>query len=212
MLECALTHRSASRDNNERLEFLGDSILEFVIADSLYQKYPNLREGKLSRLRSNLVRGDTLVVLANRFEIGNSLLLGQGERSNGGALRESILSDAFEAIVGAVYLDAGLDKCQELILIWFEDFFEKLNPDDINKDPKTELQEWLQARKFTLPEYNVVKTTGDEHSREFTVSCSVSALDELIIAIGKSRRKGEQQAATNALKILKKGQYDTSCV
>lgn len=198
LLEQALTHRSYSAHHNERLEFLGDSILSFVIAHSLYQKFPKTREGDLSRMRSSLVRGETLATIARQFELGDFLSLGPGELKSGGFRRESILEDAIEAIIGAVYLDAGIDVCQDLILSWFEERLSEIKPGLEQKDPKTQLQEYLQGRKLPLPNYTVIATYGQAHNQEFTVSCEVVDMQP-VVAKGTSRRKAEQKAAKDIL-------------
>jgi ribonuclease-3 len=200
LLEEALTHRSFGGCNNERLEFLGDSILNLVIAAELFRSYPQASEGELSRLRASLVKGDTLAKLARDIGLGDYLRLGSGELKNGGFRRDSILSDALEAVFGAVYLDAGFEICRGLILRLYEDGLNRLPAIDELKDPKTRLQEYLQARQQALPVYSVLAVTGEAHAQSFTVECSV---DELrTVATGTSRRRAEQEAARQALALM----------
>jgi ribonuclease-3 len=198
----ALTHRSAKGEHNERLEFLGDSILGFVIAEALYQKFPKHDEGDLTRMRSSLVKGVTLAELARDFNLGECLILGPGELKSGGHRRESILEDAIEAIIGAIYLDSDLNTCKTLIIKWFNDRLQVIKPGNEQKDPKTRLQEFLQGRKIALPSYEVIDTTGQSHNQEFTVRCQTSIIDEVVIAKGTSRRKAEQQAAEQILQLI----------
>jgi ribonuclease-3 len=199
----ALTHRSAKGDHNERLEFLGDSILGFVIAQTLYDKFPKQNEGDLTRMRSSLVKGVTLAEIGKDFHLGEHLILGPGELKSGGQRRESILEDAVEAIIGAVYLDAGIDACKTLILNWFADRLAVIKPGSQQKDPKTQLQEYLQGRKIELPLYEVIKTTGQSHDQEFTVRCTTPEIDTAVVAKGTSRRKAEQGAAQQVLALIK---------
>lgn len=198
----ALTHRSAKGEHNERLEFLGDSILGFVIAQALYQQFPKHDEGDLTRMRSSLVKGVTLAELARDFNLGECLILGPGELKSGGHRRESILEDAIEAIIGAVYLDSDLNTCKELILKWFTHRLKIIKPGNEQKDPKTRLQEFLQSRKIALPSYEVIDTTGQSHNQQFTVRCQTSVIGEIVIAKGTSRRKAEQQAAQQILLLI----------
>ena len=202
LIELALTHRSRGNNNNERLEFLGDSIVNFVIAEALYHKFPNSKEGKLSRLRAGLVRGTTLAEIARDFDLGEFLLLGSGELKSGGYNRESILADVVEAIIGAIYLDAGMDRVQERILSWYASRLAGLQEDDNMKDAKTRLQEFLQKSKNRLPKYEVVEIFGQAHDQKFKVSCWVEKLPEVTVGIGSSRRHAEQAAAEKALKVL----------
>lgn len=201
-LQLALTHRSASGKHNERLEFLGDSILSFVIADALYHQFPKVDEGDMSRMRASLVRGNTLAELAREFELGEYLRLGPGELKSGGFRRESILSDTVEAIIGAVYLDTGLEAVRELILCWYQARLEEIRPGDRQKDPKTRLQEYLQGRRLPLPVYQVIQVRGEAHDQEFTIHCSVEGMAQPVVGVGSSRRKAEQAAADLALKQL----------
>lgn len=202
LLVQALTHRSAKGEHNERLEFLGDSILGFVIAEALYDKFPKHDEGDLTRMRSSLVKGVTLAEVARDFNLGECLILGPGELKSGGHRRESILEDAIEAIIGAVYLDSSVDRCKALILSWFDERLSSIKPGHEQKDPKTRLQEYLQGRKIPLPHYEVINTTGQSHNQEFTVRCQTSVIKEEVIARGTSRRKAEQAAAQQILILI----------
>ncbi|WP_111979114.1 ribonuclease III [Algibacillus agarilyticus] len=202
LLAQALTHRSAKGSHNERLEYLGDSILSFVIADALYRKFPTCAEGDLSRMRSTLVRGETLTKMASDFSIGEYLVLGPGEMKSGGHRRSSTLEDAIEAIIGAIYLDSNLMTTQQIILQWYKVQLDEIKPGQSQKDSKTRLQEWLQHRKHPLPDYNVDNISGKEHNQTFTVSCVVEALNETYVGTGTSRRKAEQNAARKALETL----------
>ncbi|MBF0470179.1 MAG: ribonuclease III [Gammaproteobacteria bacterium] len=205
LLEVALTHRSASGDNNERLEFLGDSILSLVISNALYLRFIQADEGQLSRLRASLVKGDNLAKMARHFNFGDYLILGPGELKSGGYRRSSILADSFEAVLGAIYLDGGLEVVEALILHHFEAQLQALNPSKTGKDPKTRLQEWLQARRLSLPLYEVVATQGVAHKQVFKVRCKVEGVDETIYSSSNSRRKAEQLAAEQALELLQHG-------
>lgn len=199
LVQLALTHRSKSGSNNERLEFLGDSILNFVIAEELFQRFAEAKEGKLSRLRSKIVKGVTLAEIAREKQLGDFLLLGSGELKSGGFRRESILADVVEALIGAMYLDAGMATTQKHILEWFASRLNQLSLSDPIKDPKTRLQEFQQANKLSLPKYEVVKVTGATNEQLFTVECSVPELSETVSATGGSRRAAEQQAASELL-------------
>jgi ribonuclease-3 len=198
LLELALTHRSAKGEHNERLEFLGDSILSLVIADALYHQFPKVQEGDLSRMRSTLVRGQTLAEIAKEFKLGEFLRLGPGELKSGGFRRESILADSVEAIIGAVYLDADTEVCREVVLSWYQQRLDEIQPGVGQKDPKTQLQEYLQGRKLPLPIYSVIATKGQAHNQEFTIACLVEGYKEFT-AKGTSRRKAEQTVAQIAL-------------
>ncbi len=198
----ALTHRSFAGRNNERLEFLGDAILNFVAGEALFERFPQAREGQLSRLRARLVKGETLAVLARGFELGEYLRLGSGELKSGGFRRESILADALEALIGAIYLDAGMDAARERVLDWLSGELDGLTLIDTNKDPKTRLQEFLQARACELPRYEVVDIQGEPHCRTFMVECQVALLNEKTLGQGGSRRIAEQVAAAAALIAL----------
>ena len=198
----ALTHRSAKGKHNERLEFLGDSILGFVIAEALYDKFPKQSEGELTRMRSSLVKGVTLAELGRDFELGQYLVLGPGELKSGGHRRESILEDAIEAIIGAVYLDSDLNTCKQLVLNWFANRLANIEPGSAQKDPKTRLQEYLQGRKIPLPTYEVIDLQGKSHNQQFTVKCTTEAVSESVISKGTSRRKAEQAAAAQILELI----------
>ena len=204
LLELAMTHRSYGGRNNERLEFLGDSIVNFVIAEDLFQRFPKAREGQLSRLRARLVKGQTLAELAREMEFGECLRLGSGEMKSGGHRRDSILADAVEAVIGAIYLDAGMETARTRVLSWFAERLEMINLQDTQKDPKTRLQEFLQSRQVPLPRYDVISVEGEAHAQTFTVECHVEVLDEHTQGIGSSRRHAEQQAAEHALAQLDK--------
>jgi ribonuclease-3 len=203
LLKRALTHRSFSSDHNERLEFLGDSVLGVVVADMLYRRLQKLPEGDLSRVRANLVKQDTLHQLAVSLGLPAVMLLGEGELRSGGQKRPSILADALEAVIGAVYLDAGFAAAQALVQRLYQAV--QINPDmeAIGKDPKTELQEWLQGRRMKLPSYRVVATLGAAHKQSFDVECEIPELNRAERGIGGSRRAAEQAAATAMLQILK---------
>lgn len=195
LLNIALTHRSASAKNNERMEFLGDAVLSFVIATQLFEQYPRVDEGELSRLRANLVNETVLAEMAAEFALGDYLQLGSGELKSGGARRKSILADAFEALIGAVYLDSDITRCQQIILKWFDARLK--NPEALTnlKDPKSLLQEYLQAKKMPLPEYQLISMTGNAHAQHFHVSCEVSGLKHKAEGVGSTRRGAEQMAA-----------------
>ncbi len=195
LLDRALSHRSVGSNNNERLEFLGDSILSYVISVELFQRFPEVDEGGLSRLRASLVKGDTLAELARQLSLGDYLRLGPGELKSGGFRRSSILADAFEALLGAIYLDSDIATVKGVILQQFEERLDAVNPATALKDPKTRLQEYLQSRQLPLPDYEVTQITGKAHAQTFTVSCRIDDLDKAVVAEGSSRRKAEQQAA-----------------
>ncbi len=203
LLMRALTHRSFSADHNERLEFLGDAVLGVVVADMLYQRLQNLPEGDLSRVRANLVKQDTLHRLSVSLGLPEVIRLGEGEMRSGGQKRPSILADVLEAVIGAVYLDAGFVAAQALVQRLYQAV--EINPamDAIGKDPKTELQEWLQGRKLKLPAYRVVATLGAAHKQTFDVECEIPELNLSERGIGGSRRAGEQAAAIAMLHTLK---------
>lgn len=198
----ALTHRSYGNQNNERLEFLGDSIVNMVIAEHLYQHFEKAREGQLSRLRARMVKGVTLAEIGREFKLGQYLRLGSGELKSGGFRRESILADAIESIIGAIYLDSDFYTCREQVLRWFEQRLKRLDIQDTQKDPKTRLQEYLQSRQFPLPNYDVISVDGQAHNQTFHVSCALPSLDRKTSGTGSSRRIAEQEAARNALKQL----------
>ncbi|WP_343192359.1 ribonuclease III [Buchnera aphidicola (Formosaphis micheliae)] len=199
LLTQALTHRSANSKHNERLEFLGDSILSFVIANALYHYFPYVDEGDMSRMRATLVRGNTLAEIASEFDLGNYLQLGQGELKSGGFRRESILANTVEALIGSIFLDSDINTVEKLILTWYAKRLKKISPGDTQKDPKTRLQEYLQAKRLPLPTYLIEQVYGEAHNQEFTIHCAISGIIEYSIGIGASRRKAEQNAAQNAL-------------
>ncbi|MDP1664614.1 MAG: ribonuclease III [Methylobacter sp.] len=200
----ALTHRSASSNNNERLEFLGDSILGFVIAQKLYELFPGACEGVLSRLRASLVNQGSLAELARKHQIGDYLLLGSGELKSGGFRRDSILSDAVEAIIGGLYNDQGMDACQQWILQLFAEKLKSLSLDNWQKDPKTQLQELMQSKKMELPDYTLITMSGLAHEQTFKVKCTTSLIAESCTGTGNSRKKAEQSAAELMLELLNK--------
>ncbi|MEY3808110.1 MAG: hypothetical protein RI893_1086 [Pseudomonadota bacterium] len=200
----ALTHRSANSINNERLEFLGDSILGFVIAQKLYELFPAACEGVLSRLRASLVNQGSLAELARKHQVGDYLLLGSGELKSGGFRRDSILSDAVEAIIGALYNDQGIEVCQQWVLQLFAKKLQSLSLEDWQKDPKTQLQELMQSRKMELPEYAVLTMSGLAHEQTFKVKCTTAVVAESCVGTGNSRKKAEQSAAELMLELLNK--------
>lgn len=202
LLNRALTHRSAGNDNNERLEYLGDAVLGFIIAEALYERFPDASEGQLTRLRAGLVKRDTLAGLAKQANLGNHVVLGSGELKSGGWRRDSILANATEAIIGAVYLDAGMSACRQCVLNLYHDLLNDASPSKASKDAKTQLQEYLQARHLPLPSYRIVAESGEAHAREFTVECAVSTISAAIEARGKSKQIAEQSAAAEALRQL----------
>jgi ribonuclease-3 len=203
-LALALTHRSVSGSrNNERLEFLGDAILNFVIADFLFRQFPAEKEGRLSRLRASLVKQEALAVLARDLKLGDHLKLGPGELKSGGFRRESILADTVEAILGAIYRDCGdMRRCGELVLAWYGDRLDQVGQDAVIKDSKSRLQEFLQGRRFPLPVYTVVDIQGEAHNQFFHVTCQVPGLEAPTTGRGPSRRHAEQEAAAVALRQL----------
>lgn len=203
LLQQALTHRSHSTPHNERLEFLGDSILNFIIAAELYGRFARLREGELSRLRASLVREQSLHDIATRIALGDYLRLGEGELKSGGFRRPSILADSVEALIGAVYLDGGYEAARAVVLSLYGELLDTLDPSvTADKDPKTQLQEWLQSRKHPLPQYNVVATHGAAHDQRFEVECVIPALNVRTLGSGTSRRLAEQEAARRAHEVL----------
>ncbi len=201
LLEQALTHRSYKGQHNERLEFLGDAVLSLVIAEALFQAFPKTREGDLTRMRAALVKGITLAEIAQELDLSDYLRLGPGELKSGGYRRESILADALEAILGAIYLDSGMDACKERILHWFASRLKHITPGE-QKDSKTRLQEYLQGLRKPLPQYDVIATEGEAHQQLFTVRCTVPGMTPFV-ATGSSRRKAEQDAANMALEKIK---------
>lgn len=204
LIEDALTHRSFSASHNERLEFLGDGLLNFVMAEQLYRLFPLLPEGDLSRLRAQLVRQETLHQLALKLELGQCIRLGEGELRSGGKERPSILADALEAVFGAIYLDSGFETAKDVINRLYADLLSSLEPSKALKDPKTRLQEWLQGRKKNLPIYAVHETSGAAHEQLFRVSCEIASPKLQTLGTGASRRAAEQDAAKQALEVLEK--------
>ncbi|HEX5362974.1 MAG TPA: ribonuclease III [Gallionella sp.] len=204
LLERALTHRSSAPEHNERLEFLGDSVLGCVIAKHLYLSYPQLSEGDLTRLRSNLIKEETLAGLAQQLELGSYLQLGEGERKSGGFRRPSMLADAMEALFGAVLLDGGFEAAEKVVLSLFVPYLAQVDVQTLGKDAKTLLQEYLQARRIALPAYSIVEVQGDAHAQSFRVECAIPALKITTHGEGSSRRNAEQQAALSAYQQLGK--------
>ncbi|MCY4046211.1 MAG: ribonuclease III [Cellvibrionales bacterium] len=194
LFEQALTHRSFGRDNNERLEFIGDALLDLVIGASLFERFPDLAEGELSHLRSILVKGDTLAIIGLEIGLDKYIRLGLGEKKSGGAKRPSIIADAFEAFIGAIYLDGGFEASKAWVLSLFESRLAAINPNVNTKDAKTQLQEFLQAKKHPLPSYHLTKTQGKQHQQIFTIACRVEGEDP-VEATGTSKKLAEQNAA-----------------
>lgn len=203
LLQKALSHRSVGAENNERLEFLGDSILNFTAAEALFHKFPTAPEGDLSRLRALLVKGETLAEIAKELNLSDFLILGEGEMKSGGYRRSSILADSVEAIIGAIYLEASIDEAKRVILGFFDRRLDDLNLTECDKDPKSQLQEWLQARKKPLPSYTVTEISGESHCQEFTVSCETVVVDQVVAATASNRRQAEKLAASLMLELLR---------
>lgn len=203
LLRQALTHRSFAADNYEQFEFLGDSVLDCVISASLFQRFPTLREGELSRLRAMLVRQESLAAIALELELGNHVRLGEGEVRSGGARRPSILADALEAVIGAVFLDGGFDAARAVVERLYRPALERIDPENAGKDPKTALQEILQGRRLPLPRYRLLATRGEAHAQEFEVECELAELGIRSTGTGASRRIAEQQAAARAIAAIK---------
>ncbi len=202
LLQQSLTHRSFGANHNERLEFLGDSILNCIITQQLFEQFPELREGELSRVRASLVKGVTLAELARELGLAEHLRLGSGELKSGGRKRDSILADAFEALVGALYIDAGYAATEAFLLGVYAGRLAKLDSQTVEKDPKTQLQELLQGRQQSLPAYRVAATSGAAHAVRFVVACEISLLANAVQGEGSSRREAEQNAARTALERL----------
>lgn len=201
LLRRALTHRSHGAANNERLEFLGDSVVNCAVALELYHKFPDLTEGELSRLRANLVNQQSLAAVAQRFEFGGELLMGEGEVKSGGARRPSILADAVEAVVGAAFLDGGFEAARGMVRTLLGAAMDAIDPTTSGKDPKTLLQEHLQGRRMALPQYSVVATHGEAHEQLFEVECVIPELQIRSLGAGTSRRSAEQEAARHAYEL-----------
>lgn len=202
LLESALTHRSVRLENNERMEFLGDSIVNFLIAEALYNKFPTAREGKLSRIRASLVKGDTLAELAQELELGDFIRLGPGELKSGGHRRTSILADTMEALIGALYIDGGMTICKKKVISWFDERLNNVTLESNLKDPKTQLQEFLQGKRLSLPTYDIIKIVGSAHNQTFHIKCSVKGIKEASKGAGTSRRRAEQEAARALYTLL----------
>ena len=202
LLKQALTHRSVGKKNNERLEFLGDSVLGSIISRELYQRFPSIDEGQLSRLRSHMVRGQTLAKLAKQINLSEQLILGQGELKSGGFRRESIQADAFEAVLGAIFLDSDYLTVNKVILKLYKELLDEANPDDSHKDFKTQLQEALQKRGSDLPQYDLIKTSGKDHNAVFYVRCSLTNENIKVEKSSKSIKRAEQACAEVILEKL----------
>lgn len=202
LVERALTHRSLGTNNYERLEFLGDSVLEFTISAYLFEQFPKLSEGELTRLRASLVRKESLAQLARQLKLGRCLKLGIGELKSGGHDRDSILADAMEALFGAIYIDGGIEVARRIVLTLYDAMLQSVDPQTIQKDPKTRLQEYLQKRALPIPAYEVTNVTGVAHAQHFQVSCRVEGLDEKVEGKGRTRRAAEQDAASKVLELL----------
>ncbi len=204
LLEQALTHRSFSSNNNERLEFLGDAVLDMVVSEMLYCQFPTASEGDLSRLRAALVKGEALAEMARAIDLGDQLRLGSGELKSGGFRRDSILAGAYEAVIGAIYLDAGFAICQACLITWFGPLLESLSLADEHKDAKSRLQEYLQGRGESLPVYRLLTVSGEGHAQHFEVQCYLESQPGDYRGEASSRRKAEQAAAQIALYDLQK--------
>ena len=203
LLAQALTHRSAGAPHNERLEFLGDALVNLFVAEALYVRWPKADEGALTRARAELVRESALAPIARELELGGRLTLGPGEMKSGGHRRDSILADALEALVAAIYLDAGFEACRAAVMPWFEAAMEALPPPHkVGKDAKTRLQEWLQGRQKALPVYQLVDEAGEDHAKTFRVSCTLAQPELVTEGEGSSRRSAEQAAAEAALATI----------
>jgi ribonuclease-3 len=203
LLRQAFTHRSAGSPHNERLEFLGDALLNLIVAAQLYARWPGADEGAMTRARAELVRESTLAAMARSLDVGANLVLGPGEMKSGGHRRDSILADAVEAVIAAIYLDAGFDACRDAVVALFEPLLAALPPlHQLGKDAKTRLQEWLQARQLPLPGYALLGESGDEHDKLFRVACTLSQPPLAAEGEGSSRRAAEQRAAEAVLALL----------
>ncbi len=202
MLKEALTHRSHNAAHNERLEFLGDSVLNCVVAEELFRRFPKLAEGDLSRLRAGLVNKNVLYSVALSLDLGGAILLGEGELKSGGHRRPSILADALEALIGAVFVDGGFLAAQDMIRRLFDSQFEQVDPNSIAKDHKTRLQELLQSRKLSVPKYDILETSGEAHEQTFRVVCEIAGLKLRVTGCGASRKLAEQDAAAAAFRQI----------
>ena len=203
LLRLAVTHKSFGHKNNERIEFLGDSVLNYSISSEIFNNFSELSEGKLTRVRAKLVSKEYLYKIAKEMELGDYIILGSSEKCTGGHQRRSILADGLEAIFGAVYLDSNIDKAKSVIINLYKDKIALIVREGSDKDPKTELQEVLQAREHLLPKYKIIKKEGKPHEQKFHVSCDIPLLKDAIIAIASTRRKAEQKAAKQALELIK---------
>ncbi len=208
LLAQALTHRSHGAHHNERLEFVGDAVLNCVVAHALYERFPEVDEGDLSRVRASLVNRDTLAEIARRLGLSAAIIVGEGEQRSGGSERPSILADALEALYGAVFLDGGFEAARAVIDNTFGEVLSDADPAALGKDPKTRLQEWLQARRLPVPDYRIVAVDGEAHAQIFTFECSIAALGIATQGMGSSRRTAEQAAATSAFAIASVGARD----
>ena len=202
LIKLALTHRSAGANNNERLEFLGDALLDLLVGESLFQSHPDAKEGDLSRMRSAIVKKQALAEIGRSLDLGDYVALGGGELKSGGQARDSILADTVEALVAAVYLDGGIEPCTSLVAAWTLELVQQPEKQSV-KDAKTRLQELMQAQGAALPRYEVVSTSGDAHAQTFEVQCTVAGLQVPQQGIGRSKRAAEQQAAEKVLTILR---------
>ncbi len=195
LLQQALRHRSAGAPHNERLEFLGDSLVNLMVAESLFSHWPKADEGALTRARANLVRESSLAAIARRLEVGDNIVLGTGEMKTGGHRRDSILADTLEAVIAAIYLDSNFETCRRTVLPWFEQQIRDIQPGKIDKDAKTRLQEWLQAKQLARPDYQLIESRGEDHARIFIVQCSIAEPELCEQAQGSSLRLAETAAA-----------------
>ena len=202
LLDQALTHRSHGARHNERLEFVGDAVLNCVVARALFERFPDLPEGDLSRVRASLVNRDTLADVARRLELSGAIRLGEGELKSGGAERPSMLADALEAIYGAVFLDGGFEAARSVIDRTFAEVLGNADPSALGKDPKTRLQEWLQGRRLPVPAYRIVTVDGEAHAQTFTAECAIASLGIATLGQGTSRRVAEQVAAEAAWRTV----------
>jgi ribonuclease-3 len=208
LLREALTHRSFGIPHNERLEFVGDAVLNCAVALILFERFPATQEGELSRARANLVNRDTLAQIARQIDLGAHIRLGEGEQKSGGANRSSIIADALEAVIGAVFFDGGFSAARAVIDRIYADLLRAADPTTLGKDPKTRLQEWLQARRHPVPEYAIVATSGEAHAQLFEVDCKIAPLSLITHGSGSSRRAAEQEAAAAALARIMAGGAD----
>ena len=202
LLDLALTHRSYSKDNNERLEFLGDAVLDLILSDTLYREYSLMDEGNLTRMRASIVNETSLSLVASQLRVNEHLILGQGEATSGGSQRDSILANTLEAILGAIFVDGGYRSVEAIILKIFKDNIDSIDPESDHKDSKSQLQEFLQQHQKGLPQYQLIDTTGDKHDQEFIIKCIIDNGNIITTASGKSIKTAEQKAAFEALERL----------